>query len=96
MTGQLTVETWLTGVDADVLDFYQNYALRVNPKTVHLNAETEAIQNSIHRSMRKLRDAGLLETEGEKGYYSLTETGHKLVAGELSKAEINELDPEPD
>lgn len=90
------IGTWLTKLDMAILDFHSTYReLALPPKAVWYNAETGAIYNSCKRRMRALERAGLLEKlEEPNGYYQITSTGIDVIEGNLSKDEINELDPE--
>ena len=58
-------------------------ALRIGPlRRVDLRAEIGGITDkSLHQSLLRLRDNGLVDNDGPERRYRLTDTGHSLAHG---------------
>jgi Mn-dependent DtxR family transcriptional regulator len=91
--GALIVQTWLSDVDRDILLFYRDHDIVVKPATIARNAENDRAQNSMRRRLWKLDDAGIVDSD-ENNYYELTDLGRELINDELSKTELERLEPE--
>lgn len=91
------VGTWLTEIDRAILEFYQDHDIAVPPKVVQVNAETDALYNSVARRFRALERAGALEKlDDPSGYYRVTDKGLRIATGEMDRDELTAIKPEPE
>lgn len=83
--------SWFAKIDYPILDFLSEYDILVSPKIVGGNLEIH--RSYVGRRLRTLRDAGLL-VQHENGLYGLSDLGREFLAGDLSREEIEALDPD--
>ena len=88
---------WMQSADIPILLYLSEHRWRIAapPATVAVNV---GLSNThANRRLKILEDAGLVETvddEVEKtGYYRITNYGERVIMGQVSASELNELDP---
>jgi len=90
-----TLGTWLTDTDAAILSLLRENDLALPPMVIHYNLPIERSKSQVRRRVLVLRDVGLVEKLPETdGYYRITDLGRDLIDGNLSRGEINELEPQ--
>jgi hypothetical protein len=83
--------SWFSRIDHLIWEFFQSHDIRVSPKVLASNIEYH--RDYVGRRLRKMRDAGLL-VQHDDGLYEPSELGRQMLAGELSRREIEKLDPD--
>ena len=90
-----TLGTWLTDTDAAILELLTELDAELPPAVIHHNLGIDRSVTQVHRRLKPLRDAGLVERLPETdGYYRLSDLGRDVVDGNLSREEINKLKPQ--
>lgn len=60
----------------------------------HITREQQVTADHLRKRLIKLQKAGLVETvDGTSGYYRITDLGKSYVNDELSRADMEELNP---
>jgi hypothetical protein len=94
----MIVGTWVSRADRAIIDFYYDKRIACPPRVVHFNLmrrNQEYVYEHIKRRMWKLEMTGILENVDEdRGYYVISDLGISLSEGELSREEINDLEPD--
>ena len=94
----VVLSTWLTSVDAAVLGLLDDSRMFLPPKVIMVNLEYRdrgASHTQIKRRLWKLDDAGLVKKSKDGyGYYAITDKGRKVISGQLSRQEVNDIEPE--
>ena len=83
--------SWFSKIDYPIFGFLDDHNIRVTPKVVAGNIDYD--RSYTGRRLRALRDAGLLEQDDE-AFYTLSDLGEEFLAGNLSKEELEALDPD--
>ena len=83
--------SWFAKIDYPLLDFLSRHDLLVSPKIVGANLGHH--RSYAGRRLRTLRDAGLL-VQHENGLYELSDLGRQFLADDLSREEVEALDPD--
>lgn len=83
--------SWFVKVDYPVVGFFETYDILVSPKVVSGNIDYD--RSYVGKRLRALRDAGLL-VQHENGLYELSDLGREFLAGDLSREEVEALDPD--
>lgn len=89
----VTHVSWFAKIDYPIFAFFGNYDIRATPKVVAGNIEYD--RSYTGKRLRALRDAGLL-LQDDEGFYTLSDLGREFLAGDLSKDELEALDPDKD
>ncbi|RBI60128.1 phage repressor protein [halophilic archaeon] len=85
--------SWFAKIDYLLFGFFENHDIRVTPKVVADNIGYG--RNYTGKRLRALRDAGLL-VQHENGAYELSDLGREFLAGDLTREEVEALDPDKD
>jgi hypothetical protein len=83
--------SWFSRIDYPIWEFFEAYDIRVSPKVLARNIEYDP--GYVGRRLRKMRDAGLL-VQHDDGLYEPSDLGKQLIDGDLSREEIEALDPD--
>lgn len=85
--------SWFAKIDYPLFGFFENHDIRVTPKVVADNIGYG--RNYTGKRLRALRDAGLL-MQHDNGSYELSDLGREFLADNLSREELEALDPDKD
>ena len=85
--------TWFSKIDYPIWEFLGEYDIIVSRKVVAANIDYDA--NYTGKRLRIMRDAGLLE-QREDSLYEVSDLGRELLAGNISKDDLEALDPNKD
>lgn len=90
-----TLGTWITDVDEAIMECLQESGYELPPSPIAHNLKIEASTDHVGRRLRKLEKAGFLRlADSDRGYYGITDLGESVVNDQLSREEINELEPD--
>jgi predicted transcriptional regulator len=90
---------WVRISDLDILEFLDGHTLEIfeaPPTPIALNMNLA--EGTVWQRMTVLKTAGLVErTDEERGYYKITDLGHRYLEDELTDDErqhLEEFDPD--
>ena len=82
---------WFSKVDYPLWNFLDKHRIIVTPSVIARNIGYD--NNYIGKRCRVMVEAGLMNRLGE-GVYEISELGEQFLDGELSRQELQALDPE--
>ncbi len=85
--------SWFSSIDYQIWALFRDHDLIMSRKVLAANLDYDA--DYTGKRLRKLRDAGFLE-QREDSLYQLSDLGRELLADNLSKEEIEALNPDSD
>lgn len=89
MTVQDMVEyvSWFSPIDYEILTFFENHDIEASPKVIAVNIDYDRQYTS--KRCRELEKNRILEKR-QSGLYYLSETGSKLVSGEIDPVDLED------
>ena len=85
---------WLRMSDLDILEFLDGHSLEnyeVPPTAIVVNMDLA--EGTVWNRVRVLNAAGLIDrTDDDRGYYRITATGKRYLAGDLTDDERQQLE----
>lgn len=82
---------WFSRIDYYIWEFYTQHDISITPGALATNIEYD--NDYVGKRLRRMERAGLLE-QVKRGHYAMTDLGRQFVRGELSDADLDELDPD--
>lgn len=85
--------SWFAKIDYPLFDFLSKHDIQVTAKVLSCNIDYNRTYTG--RRLRALRDAGLL-VQHESGTFELSDLGREFLADNLSREELEALNPDKD
>ena len=83
--------SWFSPIDYPLWSFFEQHDIQISVKGIAANIDYDA--DYTGRRVRTIRDAGLL-VQNENGLYELSDLGREFLADDLSREEVEALDPD--